>query len=278
MDARGSIPFAVLALMLGAPAAAPGQAAPATTPIAPAMSSGLEVVQSRVAPKHAYYGGPIVHIGFRFAAIGPLDLRVEIVRQVTARVVRRFALAAAIPQQRQRIDWDGLTGGGRVAPDGRYRVRLVAPDGRARLAGALTLHGNVFPVRGRHGARGPIGDFGAPRSRGRTHAGFDVTAACGTPLVAARAGRVLRRAYDPRLYGNYVIIRGRLTHRDYWYAHLRRPSPVRRGQQVSTGQRIGRVGDSGNARTTGCHLHFELRVRGRSIDPEPQLRAWDGWS
>jgi len=135
----------------------------------------------------------------------------------------------------------------------------------------------MFPIRGPHADRGPIGAFGVGRSGGRRHNGFDVNAACGTPLVAARAGRVRRRAYDPALYGNYVIIRGRLTQRDYWYVHLQRPAPVRVGQQVSTGQRIGRVGATGNARTTGCHLHFELRVRGRPIDPRPELHAWDRW-
>jgi murein DD-endopeptidase MepM/ murein hydrolase activator NlpD len=38
------------------------------------------------------------------------------------------------------------------------------------------------------------------------------------------------------------------------------------------------VGDTGNARTVGCHLHFEIHVRGRPKDPEPALRRWDGYS
>jgi len=244
----------------------------------PPVPAGPQIVQSRVAPAHAFFGGRTVRVEFRFAAGGPLDLQVEIVRQASGRVARRYALPLAVPQQPQRIDWDGLTDAGRVARNGRYRVRIAAIGGRARLAGALTLHGHIFPIRGNHADRGPIGAFGVPRSGGRRHDGFDVNAACGTPLVAARAGRVRRRAYDPALYGHYVIIRGRLTQRDYWYVHLQRPAPVRVGQQVSTGQRIGRVGDTGNARTTGCHLHFELRVRGRPIDPRPELDAWDRWS
>jgi len=264
--------IAASAVALVAPAAAPADPAP------PAAAPGLQLVQPRVAPTHAFFGGRTVRVEFRFAAGGPLDLDVEIVRQASGRVARRYALPLAVPQQPQRIDWDGLTNAGRVAPNGRYRVRVVAPDGRARQAGALTLHGHIFPIRGPHADRGPIGAFGVPRSGGRRHDGFDVNAACGTPLVAARAGRVRRRAYDSVLYGHYVIIRGRRTQRDYWYVHLQRPAPVRVGQQVSTGQRIGRVGDSGNARTTGCHLHFELRVRGRPIDPRPELLAWDGWS
>lgn len=285
MIARGSIVLLISTLVLAAPdlglaapAPVPAAPAPASASAAPGVPSGLEVLRSRVAPRRAYFGGRIVHVDFRFIAAGPLDLRVEIVRQATGGVARRFALESAVPLQSRRIDWDGLTDGGHVAPDGRYRVRLTAPDGRARGVGALTLHSQIFPVRGPHAGRGPIGEFGAARSGGRTHEGVDVNAACGTPLVAARAGRVLRRTYDPVLYGNYLIIRGRLTHRDYWYAHLRSPAAVRPGQQVSTGQHIGRVGETGNARTTGCHLHFELRVRGRPIDPQRQLHAWDGWS
>ena len=42
--------------------------------------------------------------------------------------------------------------------------------------------------------------------------------------------------------------------------------------------RIGVVGATGNARTVGCHLHFEIHSRGRPIDPEPALHAWDHWS
>ena len=49
---------------------------------------------------------------------------------------------------------------------------------------ASPYYDHVFPVQGPHGTRGPIGEFGAPRDGGRTHEGFDITAACGT-----RAGR-----------------------------------------------------------------------------------------
>jgi murein DD-endopeptidase MepM/ murein hydrolase activator NlpD len=126
--------------------------------------------------------------------------------------------------------------------------------------------------------RGPIGEFGAPRSGGRIHEGFDVVASCGTPLVAVRGGRVRRAGYDPVLYGNYLLVHGEGERRSYFYAHLRRPASVDRGDRVLSGQRVGAVGDTGNARTVGCHLHFEIQVRGRPIDPEPALRRWDAAS
>jgi murein DD-endopeptidase MepM/ murein hydrolase activator NlpD len=97
-------------------------------------------------------------------------------------------------------------------------------------------------------------------------------------LVAVRGGRVLRRGYDPVLYGNFALIHGEGEDRSYFYAHMPRPALVRRGQRVWTGQRVGSVGETGNARTVGCHLHFEIHVHGRPVDPEPYLRRWDRYS
>jgi murein DD-endopeptidase MepM/ murein hydrolase activator NlpD len=136
----------------------------------------------------------------------------------------------------------------------------------------------VFPVQGPHGTRGPIGEFGAPRDGGRTHEGFDITAACGTELVAVRGGRVREAGYDSVLYGNYLLIHGEGERRSYFYAHLRHPALVHRGERVFTGERVGVVGKTGNARTVGCHLHFEIHVDGHPIDPEPFLRRWDRYS
>jgi murein DD-endopeptidase MepM/ murein hydrolase activator NlpD len=139
----------------------------------------------------------------------------------------------------------------------------------------MPYFGHVFPVQGSHGVRGAIGEYHAPRSGGRIHEGFDITAACGTKLVAVRNGRVLRRGFDPVLYGNYLFVHGEGEKRGYFYSHLSRPAVVRRGQRVLEGQRVGAVGETGNARGTGCHLHFEIHVRGVPIDPEPALRRWD---
>ncbi len=142
----------------------------------------------------------------------------------------------------------------------------------------MPYYGHVFPVQGPHGARGYIGTFGAPRSGGRTHEGFDVVAACGTPLVAVRNGRVRRVGYDPVLYGNYLLIHGEGEERSYFYAHLPRPPLVKKGEWVWEGERVGSVGETGNAITVGCHLHFEIHVHGVPVDPEPELRRWDRYS
>jgi murein DD-endopeptidase MepM/ murein hydrolase activator NlpD len=126
--------------------------------------------------------------------------------------------------------------------------------------------------------RGPIGEYHAPRSGGRIHEGFDITAGCGTRLVAVRNGKVLQRGFDPVLYGNFLLVHGEGEKRSYFYAHLSRPAIVRRGQSVIEGERVGAVGETGNAAGTGCHLHFEIHARGLAIDPEPALRRWDRYS
>jgi murein DD-endopeptidase MepM/ murein hydrolase activator NlpD len=97
-------------------------------------------------------------------------------------------------------------------------------------------------------------------------------------LVAVGNGRVLRRGYDPVLYGNYLLIHGEGERRAYFYAHLPRPAAVRLGARVWEGERIGAVGKSGNAITIGCHLHFEIHVQGVPIDPLPDLERWDRYS
>ena len=249
--------------------------APAARSAAPAFS----LVDATVSPRQAYFAGAPVRIAFAIEAPAPQTLQVDIVREATRKPVRRLALPApAQPGVTQRLRWDGVTGGGVVAPNGTYRLRVTAASGEARNAGTFTLHSHIYPIRGAHADRGPIGAFGVGRNGGRTHEGFDVNAACGTKLVAARGGRVIRSDYDPVLYGNIVIVRGERTKRDYWYAHLERPSPLRTGDRVRTGGRIGRIGATGNARTIGCHLHFEIRRSGVPIDPAPELHAWDAWS
>jgi len=149
------------------------------------------------------------------------------------------------------------------------------PAAATGASGGTAFLNHVFPVAGPHWGRGATGEFGAPRSGGRTHEGFDVVAACGTPLLAVRGGRVRRAGHDPVLYGNFVLLHGQGEHRSYFYSHLIRPAAVDRGERLIAGQRIGAVGATGNARSVGCHLHFEIWVKGEPIDPQPALRRWD---
>jgi len=270
--------IALAAVAVTVPAAVvAGSAGDPAPPAPPPPPPEFRVLNAHVTPRHAYFAGRQVEITFGLVAPAPLVLQIDIVRDRTDQPVRRLDATAEVGET-QLVAWDGLTGGGEVAPNGSYRVRIRSPDGRVRRGGAFTLRSHTYPVRGRHADRGAAGAFGVGRNGGRRHEGFDINAACGTPLVAARGGSVVRAGYDPVLYGNVVIIRGERTQRDYWYSHLKNATRLRVGDHVRTGQRIGSVGATGNARTIGCHLHFELRSRGRPTDPAPRLRAWDAWS
>ena len=90
----------------------------------------------------------------------------------------------------------------------------------------------------------------------------------GARVRAARRGRVVKAGWDNGGYGYLIVIRHR-RHVRTMYAHLSHIG-VHRGERVFAGQRIGRVGASGEA--TGPHLHFEVRRRGAAVDPLPALR------
>ena len=138
-----------------------------------------------------------------------------------------------------------------------------------------------FPVRGKHSYGGAASRFGAPRS-GHTHQGQDVSAACGTPLIAPHGGVVKAKAYQASGAGHYLVIDGEGVKQDYVLMHLAAPAPVVQGQAVVTGQKVGDVGTTGSS--TGCHLHFEIWVGkgwytgGSPIDPLPTLQYWDSYS
>ena len=216
-----------------------------------------------------------VRLIYRFRARTATGIAIRVIRAGSGKTVRRFVSASRRPGRWHRQVWNGLTGRGRPVAAGRYRVAVGPRGGPLRTLGYLTLHGYTFPVDGPHGVRGAVGSFGAARLGGRIHEGFDVSAACGSRLVAVRAGRIVKVAYDDRYLGNHVVLEGAGERRTYLYAHLLRPAPVRPGQEVRAGRRLGSVGQTGNAAGTPCHLHIEVRSRGRLLDPWPFLSAAD---
>ncbi len=238
--------------------------------------SGIRSFKGGVTPNDAIpFSVEPIRFHLRFQGDAPLRLSIRVKRLGDGKTIRRLLRGPLAPGRWHHFNWNGRTQGGRLAPAGRYRVVAGPIGGPLRSLGRIRLHSHQFPVDGPHGARGYIGEFGAPRVDSRTHEGFDITAACGTPLIAVRAGTVLKRAFDPELYGNFVVVKGEGERRTYKYAHLKSPAPARRGQRVRAGRRIGSVGLTGNAAGTPCHLHIEIRTRGRLLDPQPLLRAWD---
>jgi len=101
---------------------------------------------------------------------------------------------------------------------------------------------------------------------GRRHAGIDLAAPSGTPVVAATCGTVTRAGTQSG-YGSIVCIQHSVTFTTC-YAHLSRIA-VQQGAYVAVGQVVGKVGRSGRA--SGPHLHFETRVNGQAQDPAPYL-------
>lgn len=108
------------------------------------------------------------------------------------------------------------------------------------------------------------------------HSGNDLSAPCGTRVMAAHSGRVVIET-GVSWSGPYLVKitqgQGQLT---TWYAHMQAVT-VRKGSTVQPGQQIGEVGDRGNS--TGCHLHFEVHTAGGpiygsdNVDPMAWLRA-----
>ena len=98
----------------------------------------------------------------------------------------------------------------------------------------------------------------------RFHAGEDIGAPSGTPILAADSGVATVIPNNGNGYGNYIMINhggGRVT----LYAHMS-AFAVSNGATVTQGQVIGYVGSTGNS--TGPHLHFEVRVNGAPTDPQ----------
>jgi peptidoglycan hydrolase-like protein with peptidoglycan-binding domain len=141
-------------------------------------------------------------------------------------------------------------------------------DGHAGRATyrALTASPATSPLSFRSPLDVPYTDLFGPRGA-RFHTGLDFPAPYGTPVQAARTGRVTVARWLEG-YGHTIVIRHSLGV-STMYAHLS-AFVVRDGERVAVGQPIGRVGKSGSA--TGPHLHFEVRVRGAAVDPLPALR------
>jgi murein DD-endopeptidase MepM/ murein hydrolase activator NlpD len=125
----------------------------------------------------------------------------------------------------------------------------------------------LWPVRGL--VTSPFGVRSSPwDGDSEMHAGMDIGAQYGNPVVAAAGGEVVFAGRDSGYGGLIVIDHGSRMHT--LYAHLS-ALYVRAGQTVRGGQPIGAVGSTG--RSTGAHLHYEVRVNGSPVDPRRFLAS-----
>lgn len=158
-----------------------------------------------------------------------------------------------------------LPGGGSPAFRARAAEAKPAPKPpiEAEPGSAPEVHAALPRLSSGFGRRGdPF------RKTAAMHYGLDMPGRLGTPVLASAPG-VVRFASSAGSYGEMVEIDhdGGLTTR---YAHLSRIL-VRPGTRVEQGQPVALMGSTG--RSTGSHLHFEVRIAGRAVDPLPWLRS-----
>lgn len=137
----------------------------------------------------------------------------------------------------------------------------------SRLAEVRELENTyIWPLQGR------ISSYFGRRQLGlgtaSFHSGLDIAAPSGSPIIAVRSGTVTFAGWSDRGYGNLVKVR-HAGGVETWYAHGSRIL-VSVGQSVAQGERIMLVGSTGLS--TGPHLHLEMHVGGRAIDPLSELR------
>ena len=188
----------------------------------------------------------------------------------------------------------GSSGGGRggsppvIGAGGRYTVapgdalsdiatRVGVPVGQLAAANSISdpnflAVGQVLTIPAAWDCPVPgatfVNDYGYVRADGTGHEGVDLFAPRGTPVVAPVGGNVER--YPNPAGGQALRLYGRDGNR-YYFAHLDRYGE---GGSVSRGTVIGYVGNTGDARTTSPHLHFEIHPGGGdSVSPYPTLVA-----
>jgi hypothetical protein len=150
----------------------------------------------------------------------------------------------------------------------------LSVDGVAGSTTINALRGNqvitsspTSPVRFFQPVPGGIGDGFGWIPPGRWHTGLDFPEPKGTAVHAGGRGVVSFAGLNTGGYGNLVVISHRLGF-ESWYGHLS-VIAASVGQSVSGGVTIGNVGSTG--RSTGPHLHFEVRHFGTPVDPTPYL-------
>lgn len=161
-----------------------------------------------------------------------------------------------------------------VERNGLKSVNSVLREGRtlklAPTANVPPPQQPVCPVKGA-GKFDFSNSYGSPRHGGRKHAGNDIFAKRGTPVVASVDGVIRSVTGSLTGIGYYLDGDDGVT---YYGAHMNELK-ANDGQRVTQGDIIGTVGTTGNAHGTPAHLHFEVKPgNGASIDPYRLLQAW----
>jgi len=158
---------------------------------------------------------------------------------------------------------------GDAATASRFDELMIDVDRMNLLRIALGKVPYAMPVKAAHRFTSGFGYRSDPKGRGRRmHLGVDFAAPMGTPIYAAADGVVVSAEHEGG-YGQTVRVRHDFGFESV-YAHQSRMR-VRPGQRVSRGEHIGDMGRSG--RTTGVHLHYEVHLNGRPVNPMTYVEA-----
>jgi murein DD-endopeptidase MepM/ murein hydrolase activator NlpD len=185
------------------------------------------------------------------------------------RFVAQTAFAAVSARRGAR-----LAAGGPYVPasgagaDPRFAELFVNWQRVAQMEEAMAVLPSFMPVANFSYTSGFGFRYDPFHGGGANHQGVDMAGAMGEPIVASAGGTVVRAGWFGA-YGNAIDVdhgRGITTR----YGHLSRID-VAAGQRVAVGERIGAMGSTG--RSTGTHLHFEVRVDGRPVNPRPFLES-----
>lgn len=207
---------------------------------------------------------------------------VGVVGAQNERLVRRYEQLSQVLDEDQARLADDLAQAGKDLEARTLEAQAAFEELTAKVeelqayqAGAQAyIDGFVFPVAGDVEF---IDSWGFPRMTGTPsahwHQGTDIFATYGTPLIAAENG-VLTNIGVGSLGGNKLWVKG-ASGTEYYYAHLSAFAPdVAEGKPVRAGELVGYVGDTGNAKGTSPHLHFEIHPGGIGpVNPYPILKA-----
>ncbi|HEV2817768.1 MAG TPA: M23 family metallopeptidase [Allosphingosinicella sp.] len=208
-------------------------------------------------------------------------MQAEFVDQVQAAARQRYRRTAGALRQLgfnpARFHGGGAAVGGPYEPvptvenaDPRFRELFTTwrqldqlEHGVAAIPSAMPLHNNANFTSGFGIRSDPF------RGRAAMHAGIDLAGPSGTPIYATADGIVGRSEWNNGGYGNLVEIdHGQGIQTRYGHLSQRIAQP---GQRVRRGEVIGLMGSTG--RSTGSHLHYEVRIDGRAVNPVPFMQS-----
>jgi murein DD-endopeptidase MepM/ murein hydrolase activator NlpD len=186
--------------------------------------------------------------------------------QVTAAELKKLGISAA------RVGADGVGGPFESAGNPTFKALFKSWKKLDQLQDGVIAVPSDKPVQASVTMMSAFGYRSDPfNHRAAMHPGIDLSGSYGTPIYATADGTVLRAGWNSGGYGNLVELdhgRGITTRYGHMSAVLVSP-----GQHITRGQQVGRMGSTG--RSTGNHLHYEVRIDGRAVNPIPFMRSTD---